>query len=149
VAAGTSASGAGGEFEVNHTGLPVNFMTKFACRDKEEWHCPKKFTHDSLELQRCFRGLEHLSHFQRAWGLQFLAPTWQLTGVHKWGLNRDGPHRLMCLHAWSPESGSTRRSGLVRVGVALLEEVCHWEALRSQELKPGLVAHCLSSLPTD
>lgn len=99
VAAGTSASGAGGEFEVNHTGLPVNFMTKFACRDKEEWHCPKKFTHDSLELQRCFRGLEHLSHFQRAWGLQFLAPTWQLTGVHKWGLNRDGPHRLMCLHA--------------------------------------------------
>jgi hypothetical protein len=41
-----------------------------------------------------------------------------------WGLrclNRFGPHRLMCLNAWPTRSGE-----LVRVGVALLEEMCHY-----------------------
>ena len=39
---------------------------------------------------------------------------------------------------------------LVGIGVALLEEVCHWRwALRFQKLKLGLVAHCLLLLPED
>jgi hypothetical protein len=36
------------------------------------------------------------------------------------GLNRNGSHRLMSLNAWP-----TGRCGLVRIGMALLEEVCH------------------------
>ena len=34
-----------------------------------------------------------------------------------------GPHRLMCLIAWPTGSGTIRRCVLVRMGVALLEEV--------------------------
>ena len=42
-----------------------------------------------------------------------------------------------------------RRCSLVGVGVALLEEVCHWGwALRSQKLKPGPVAHLFFLLPS-
>lgn len=37
-----------------------------------------------------------------------------------------------------------RRGGLVGVGAASLEEVCHWGlTLWSQMFKPGLVAHSL------
>jgi hypothetical protein len=43
------------------------------------------------------------------------------------GLNRHGPHRLRRLSAWLIQSGTIRRCGLVEVGVALLERVCHWE----------------------
>jgi hypothetical protein len=50
---------------------------------------------------------------------------------------RQWPYRLI-------GKGSMRRCGLVAVGVALLEEVCHCgKALRSQKLKPGLVHHFL------
>ena len=35
-------------------------------------------------------------------------------------LNRNGPHRLVCLNAWLIESGTIRRHGLVGIGVALL-----------------------------
>ena len=50
------------------------------------------------------------------------------------GLNKNVPHRLM-------ESGTIKKSGFVGVGVALLEEVCHWEwALGFQMLKPGPVS---------
>jgi hypothetical protein len=40
-------------------------------------------------------------------------------------LNRYDPRRLMCLNAWPLESSTIRRRGLVGVGVALLEEMCH------------------------
>lgn len=49
-----------------------------------------------------------------------------------------------------PCSGTTGPCGLVRVGVALLEKVCHWEwALKSQMLKPGPVSHSLFLLPAN
>jgi hypothetical protein len=35
------------------------------------------------------------------------------------GLNENGPHRPIV-------TGTTRRCGFVRIGVALLEKVCHW-----------------------
>jgi hypothetical protein len=38
-------------------------------------------------------------------------------------LNENGPHRFIYLSAWS-SVGGTLWEGLV--GVALLEEVCHW-----------------------
>jgi hypothetical protein len=41
------------------------------------------------------------------------------------GLNRNGPYRLMCLNAWLIGSGAIKICGLVRAGMALLEEVCH------------------------
>ena len=41
------------------------------------------------------------------------------------GLNRFGPHRLLCLNAWPTASDTMRRCDLVEVGVVLLEEVCH------------------------
>jgi hypothetical protein len=45
-------------------------------------------------------------------------------------LDENGSHRAI-------GSGATRRCGLVRVGVALLEEVCHWGwTLRFQKLEP-------------
>jgi hypothetical protein len=44
------------------------------------------------------------------------------------GLNRNGPHRRMCLNAWPLGNGTIRRGGLVRVGMALLEAVCHCES---------------------
>jgi hypothetical protein len=51
---------------------------------------------------------------------------------------RIGPHRLICLNVWSPESGSIRRYVIVGVGVALLEKVCYYRwALGFQMLKPG------------
>ena len=40
-------------------------------------------------------------------------------------LNRNCPHKLIDLNAWSLASGTIRRSGLVGGGVTLLEEVCH------------------------
>lgn len=42
------------------------------------------------------------------------------------GLNRNGPHRFMCLTAWPKASGTIIRHGLVGVDVALLEEMSHW-----------------------
>ena len=41
------------------------------------------------------------------------------------GLNRFGPHRLVCLSGWPIGNGTTKRYDLVRVDVALLKEVCH------------------------
>ena len=41
-------------------------------------------------------------------------------------LNMYGPHRLMCLNACLIGSGTIRRCDLVGVGVAMLEEVCHF-----------------------
>ena len=41
------------------------------------------------------------------------------------GLNRRGPHRLICLNAWLIGSGPIRRCGLVGVDVAFLEAECH------------------------
>ena len=56
------------------------------------------------------------------------------------GLNRFGSHRFMCLNAWPIGSGTIRRCGLVGVGVALMEKVCHCGfALRSAMLKLCLV----------
>ena len=45
--------------------------------------------------------------------------------THCGGLNRYGPHRLVCLIAWPIGSGTIRRCGLIRVGVALFKEVYH------------------------
>lgn len=39
------------------------------------------------------------------------------------GLNENGPHRYLCLRAWSPVGGTVSK-GLR--GMALLEKVCHW-----------------------
>ena len=50
------------------------------------------------------------------------------------GLNKNGPRRLI-------GSNTIRRYGLVGVGMAVLEEVCHWgRALRFQMPKPGPVS---------
>jgi hypothetical protein len=40
-------------------------------------------------------------------------------------LNRNGPQTLMCLNACHIGHGTIRSCGLMGVGVALLEEVCH------------------------
>ena len=40
------------------------------------------------------------------------------------GLNKFGPHRLMCLNAWPTGSGTIRRRDLVGVDVALVEYMC-------------------------
>jgi Fe-S oxidoreductase len=52
-------------------------------------------------------------------------------------LNRNGPHRLMCLDDWPIGSDTIRRLGLVGIGVSLLQEVgnCGGPALRSPLLK--------------
>ena len=41
------------------------------------------------------------------------------------GLNRNGPHRLMCLNAWLIGNGTITSNVLIGVGVALLEEARH------------------------
>jgi hypothetical protein len=41
------------------------------------------------------------------------------TKVQKISLNKNGPHRLLYLNAWSPGSGTIRPSGLVGVDVGL------------------------------
>jgi hypothetical protein len=68
------------------------------------------------------------------------------------GLNKYGPHRLMCLNAWLIWSGTIRTCDLVGVGVALLEKVCHCgsRALRSPMLKLCPVWNTVSFwLPAD
>jgi hypothetical protein len=59
------------------------------------------------------------------------------------GLNENGPPKThKKWHYW--------RCGPVGVGVALLEEVCHWgRALRLQKLKAGPVSHLLFLLPAN
>ena len=42
------------------------------------------------------------------------------------GLKRNGPHVHMCLNAWAIGSVTVRRCCFVSVGVALMEEVCHY-----------------------
>jgi hypothetical protein len=67
-----------------------------------------------------------------------------------YSLNENGLHR-------STGSGTIRICGLVRVSVALLEEVCHWvkggcgdmEALKFQKLKPVPVCHSLFLMPAN
>jgi hypothetical protein len=59
------------------------------------------------------------------------------------GLNMYGLDRLMCFTVWPIESGTIRRFDLVRIGVALLEEVCHWElALTSSLSSVTVSSHC-------
>jgi hypothetical protein len=41
------------------------------------------------------------------------------------GQNRNGLHRGLGLHACPIRNDTIRRSGLVRIGVTLMEEVCH------------------------
>jgi hypothetical protein len=41
------------------------------------------------------------------------------------GLNRKCPHRLMSLNVLLIVSGTIQRYGLIGVGMALLEEMCH------------------------
>ena len=41
------------------------------------------------------------------------------------GIGMPPPHRFMSLKAWQVWSGTIGRCGLVGVGVALFEEVCH------------------------
>jgi hypothetical protein len=63
-------------------------------------------------------------------------------------MNRNQLHRLLCLNAWLRGSDTTRRCGLVEVGVALLEEVCHWGmgwASRSPMFKLHPVWYTVSS----
>ena len=43
-------------------------------------------------------------------------------------LSRYDPQRLMCLNVWPIRSGTIRKYGLVGVGVACLEAVCHCRA---------------------
>jgi hypothetical protein len=43
-------------------------------------------------------------------------------------VSRNGTHRRMFLNAWSIGSGTIRRCGVAGVGVALLEELCHFGA---------------------
>ena len=42
------------------------------------------------------------------------------------GLNRNVPHRLMCLNAWPIGSDTIRKYGLVGLDMAFLEEVGHY-----------------------
>jgi len=42
-------------------------------------------------------------------------------------LSRNSPPRVLCLNAWPIGSDITRRCVLTGVGMALLEEVCHYE----------------------
>ena len=44
---------------------------------------------------------------------------------HYDSLSRVGPHRFMCLNVWPMGRGIIGSCGLVGVGVAFLEEVCH------------------------
>jgi len=41
------------------------------------------------------------------------------------GLNRNIPYRFMSLNVWSKGSAVIKRYGLVGVGVAFPEELCH------------------------
>lgn len=40
-------------------------------------------------------------------------------------LNRNGPYRLVCVNAWHIGSSTIRRSSLIGVSMALLDDVCH------------------------
>ena len=72
------------------------------------------------------------------WNWQFISECSQCGG-----LNNSGPHR-------STRSGTFKMCDLVVVGMALLQEVCHWGwALRFNKLKPSLVAQGLFLLPAD
>lgn len=72
----------------------------------------------------------------RWFGLVYVSPKHTLLCV-----NRNGPHWLTGLIAWSVGTGTLRRCALVVVGVSLLKETWHrgW-ALRFQMLDPGLVS---------
>lgn len=60
-----------------------------------------------------------------------------------WMIEWKWPQRLI-------GTDTIRKSGLVEVGEALLEEVCHWmQALRSQNFKPELAMYSLFLKPTD
>lgn len=85
----------------------------------------------------------------------------EMKGVSSWaffqvdrcgGMNRIGPHKLMCLNVWSIGSGTIRRCSLAGIGMALLEEVWHcgggiWGHIYSQVM-PSVV-HRLLLLPVD
>jgi hypothetical protein len=66
-------------------------------------------------------------------------------------LNRYGPHRFMCWDAWPISFGTIRRYGLVGVGMALLEKVCHCggHTSRSPMIKLCPVWKTVSLLPMD
>lgn len=79
----------------------------------------------------------------RWFGLVYVSPKHTLLCV-----NRNGPHWLTGLIAWSVGTGTLRRCALVVVGVSLLKETWHrgW-ALRFQMLDPGLVSLSFFLLP--
>jgi hypothetical protein len=55
-----------------------------------------------------------------------LVGSWLIMAHCCGGLNRNrNSPQVVCLKAWSPESDTIRKYGLVGVGVALWEEVCH------------------------
>ena len=64
------------------------------------------------------------------------------------GLNKYGPHWLMYLNAESSGSATIRRCGLVGVGMALLQKVCHcslemsFEVSRVQARPSGHLPAC-------
>jgi hypothetical protein len=70
-------------------------------------------------------------------------------GVECGGLNRFGPHRLMCLNAWPTGSSTIRRCGLVGISVLPLDGRVGG-ALRSPILKVFPMWNPVSSwLPLD
>jgi hypothetical protein len=60
------------------------------------------------------------------------------------GLNKSGPHKLMCLNAWCIQSGSLRRCGLIGVGVSFWRKYVTGggRALRSKAHVNSLPAAC-------
>jgi hypothetical protein len=42
-------------------------------------------------------------------------------------MNKFVPHRFMCMNAWPIRNDTIIKYNLVGVGVALLQEVCHWK----------------------
>ena len=62
------------------------------------------------------------------------------------GLNRNGYHAVMCLNAWPIGSGTTMKYGLIGVGVAFLEEVCHC-GVRLWGLRCSGYGHCGTQSP--
>ena len=68
------------------------------------------------------------------------------------GLNKNGPHTLMCLNTWPIGSGTIRRYGLVGVSVALLEKCVivrvGFEVLSAQASGSSVVQSSLR-LPVD
>ena len=89
---------------------------------KRCWHQVSTVSHHRQEKLSVFEGIQSI-----------IGPILKL-GIGKAELTGCGGLKMACV---GPH-GTIRRCGLVREGVAFLEEVCYWGwALRSQMLKPG------------